>query len=100
MTNITNTDEKRLVGRPRKEEPFIFFDAKMIRALVFYEKSTIRRLSIKLGYNPSVLSIYTRDRNRHEVTPQLNRRLNDYIRSVGYSVEMLEQMRLDLEKYM
>lgn len=98
--DMTDTQEKRPVGRPKKEEPFIFFDAKMIRALIFFEKSSIRKMSVKLGYNPSSLSVYLRDRNRHEVTMELNNRLNSYIRSVGYDVEMLQEMRKDLEKYM
>lgn len=98
--NIQEIQEKRKVGRPRKEEPFIFFDEKMVRALIFYEKTSIRKMSIKLGYNPSYLSIFLRARNKYEITMELNRRLNDYIRSVGYSVEMLQEMRRDLEKYM
>lgn len=96
----TETKEKRPVGRPKKEEPYIFFDVKMLRALLFFEKSTVRAMSIKLGYNPSVLSVYTRDRNRHEITPQLNDRLNNYIRKMGYSVDMLQQMRKDIEPYL
>lgn len=102
MSNIkiTEVQEKRKVGRPKKEQPYIFFDYKMLRALIFYEKTSIRKMSVKLGYNPNSLSIYLRDRNRHEITAELNNRLNDYIRSVGYDVEMLQEMRKDLEKYM
>lgn len=92
--------EKRPVGRPKKEEPYIFFDHKMLRALIFFEKTSIRKMSVKLGYNPSSLSVYLRDRNRHEITTELNNRLNNYIKSVGYDVEMLQEMRRDLEKYM
>lgn len=100
--NIDTRDikEKRPVGRPRKEQSYIFFDHKMLRALIFYEKTTTRKMSIKLGYNPSSLSVYLRDRNRHEITKELNDRLNFYVKSVGYDVDMLLEMRRDLEKYM
>lgn len=100
IKDILDLKEKRPVGRPRKEQPYIFFDHKMVRALIFYEKTSVRQLSIKLGYNPSSLSVYLRDRNRHEITTELNNRLNDYVRKVGYDVEMLKEMRKDLEKYM
>ncbi len=98
--DIKDIQEKKKVGRPRKEEPYIFFDHVMIRSLIFFEKTSIRRMSVKLGYNPNSLSVYLRARNRHSITTELNDRLNKYIRKVGYDVEMLQEMRRDLEKYM